>query len=489
MFKKDYSGRPKYLNLYFSSNPCIIYSMINPKTVGYTAIATIGFFSLCSLLQAQSESTPDSGIFKYRLEVGKILYYTSRGRLEYTQGTMDLKENLEIWVLALNPDSSWRLLLHNTASATRQEGRGKSESLPENTGWAFCDFDPRGHYTRNWAMDNLALFDLFLPNIFPPLPADFSTETLRWECNDRLYGESTRFTAARPDSQERSWVVKLDHTTPLDEVYLMNQKADIYIDMIKGIPIYKKEERIRGYGYYAGQSNSTVILDSIIDFNESYADRYARELTIFLASDSVYNQTMEEAEANPTKLTLARSSTEYLLSQTRTRLTIPGIRKELEKMIDGLTDDFKQITEGINSRSKFVNKSAPRWKVDDLAGRKISLEDFLGNVVLLDFWYRACPWCIRSMPLVDKVAQHFKGKPVVVLGVNTDKDREDALFVIQKIKPDYKNLSGRDLIKKYGVTNYPTFIIIDRNGMVRRIQVGYETGLAEKLIEIIESFL
>lgn len=459
------------------------------QKLSYTTRAALLALCLCSLGPAQTQSVPDSGVFKYKLEAGKILHYTSRGKLEYTRGTMDMKENLEIWVLAQNPDSGWRLLLHNTASATRREGKGKSEELPENSGWAFCDFGPNGQYTRSWAMDNLALFELFLPNIFPPLPADFSEETLHWQFNDRMYGESARFTAGKPDAEERSWIIKLNHITPLDEVYLMNQEADIYVDVIKGIPIYKKEESIRGYGYYAGKTNRTVILDSIIDLNNSWAERYARELGMFLAADSAYNHIMEEAEANPTKLALARSSADYLLSQARTRITIPEIKVPLDRMISQLPEDFDGITEGIKRRTKLINKPAPRWEVEDFTDEKHSLEDFRGNVILLDFWYRGCPWCLRSMPLIDQVAEYFRGMPVVVLGINTDKNREDALLVIEKMNPSYNNLSGRDLIKKYGVTSYPTFIILDRNGLVRRIKIGYETELVDKLIEIIESLL
>ena len=444
---------------------------------------------LCCFGWAQNEIPPDTSTFQYKLEVGKVLYYTSRSKTEYTRGVLDQKEHLEIWVLEQNPDSSWRLLLNNRASATRTEGRGKSEDFPESSEWASCDFSPTGRYTRNWAMDNLALFDLFLPNMFPPLPADFSKESLRWKFDDRMYGESTRFTAGKPNPEERSWVVTLDHMTPLDEVYLMNQKADIYVDLIKGIPIYKKGESIRGYTYYAGKTSSTAILDSIIDVNEQYAGRYAREIEILLSADSAYNYILEDAEANPTKLALARSSAEYLLSKARSRLTMPEIRIPLDEMIDALPDDFEQITEGVKRRAKLVNKPAPRWRAEDFAGNRISLEDLLGNVILLDFWYRACPWCIRSMPLIDEVAEHFDGRPVTILGVNTDKELDDALFVIEKMNPTYNSLRGRDLIKKYGVTNYPTFIVIDRNGLVRRIKIGYEPELADKIIEIIESLL
>jgi thiol-disulfide isomerase/thioredoxin len=93
------------------------------------------------------------------------------------------------------------------------------------------------------------------------------------------------------------------------------------------------------------------------------------------------------------------------------------------------------------------------------------------------------------MPQIDQLAKHFKDKPMVVLGINVDKKLDDALLVIEKLKPSYTNLRGRDLIKKYGVEAYPTFVIIDQNGFVRRIHVGYEPNLYQKLVEMIEVLL
>lgn len=453
--------------------------------------AILGVLLICSINigNAQRVGALPSSDFHYKLDVGKILYYTSRANLEYTRGTMDSQENLEIWVLGQNPDKSWHLMLRNTRNATRREGKGKPEELPTQSDLAFCDFSPSGKYTRNWALDNLALFDLFLPNLFPPLPDEFSDSLIAWEFNDRLYGESMRYSAHKPDTSERSWIVKVIDMTPLDEVYSITQRAEVYIDIVKGLPIYKKEESTRGYGYYAGKSNATTILDSIIDINSSWAERYVRELETFLTADSAYNHILDEAEQNPSQIALSRSSAEYLLSQARARSTFPDIRTQLDKLIKMLPEDFEQVTERTKKRARLVNKTAPGWEVEDFSGNKHSLGEYLGKVVLLDFWYRGCPWCIRSMPMIDQVADHFQNKPVVVLGVNTDKERSDGILVIEKMKPGYNNLFGRDLVKKYGVTNYPTFIIIDQNGLVNSIHIGYEPELDEKLINVITDLL
>ena len=455
------------------------------------------YYILCAMLLSSSPRTAyaqiinqqDSISVGYNIAAGKRLFYTSRSKLEYAEGILESRENLEILILKQNPDGSHLLLLRINSSAEKINKKGKRESLPASSAQAFCNFYSDGRFTRNWALDNLAHYDLFLPKLFPLLPEGFTADTIAWEFSNHPLGEKDRYRAEKPNPEERSWVIRVTHHTPLDDVYLMNRKADIYLDIIKGLPIYRKGEGVRGYGRYAGNDVTTVLLDSIADFDLSWAQRYARELAIFLSTDSTYNYILHQAEMNPERLIPLRKDAENLLSRTSTRITIPDIKTLLTNMSNLLPKDFEQITEQIHRRAKYVNKPSPGWKADDFTGQRHSLEDYRGNVILLDFWYRACPWCIRAMPMIKQVAEHFKDKPVVVLGVNTDKKREDALFVIQEMNPNYTNLSGRGLTKKYGVTNYPTFIIVDQKGLVRKIRIGYEPRLFETMVELIEALL
>jgi thiol-disulfide isomerase/thioredoxin len=427
--------------------------------------------------------------FAYNLTVGEKIFYTSRTRLEYTGGTVESREILEIWVLKQNADRSWQLLLHNSETSADVDSKGKRTELPARSSWGLCNFHPNGRFARNWSMDNLSRFDLYLPNIFIPLPNDFSQASLTWQFVDRIYGGKDRYTANIPDLEERSWVVRATYESPLDVIYLLNQKAEVYIDLLKAVPVYKKGESTRGYGRYAGKSTTTGILDSVIDLDTVQASRFARDLAIFLAADSQYNEIIYRVEANPSLLIPLRQDAENLFNRLKTRIATSEIKNQLIERIASLPDDFEELTKQIHRRAKIVNRSAPKWRAEDFGGQQYSSEDLAGKVILLDFWYRACPWCIRSMPMIDDVALHFKDKPVAVVGVNTDKDRADAIFVIQRMNPSYINISGRELIKKFDVTSYPTFIVIDKNGLVRRILIGYEPILYTKLVEIIESLL
>ena len=332
-----------------------------------------------------------------------------------------------------------------------KDKKGKSELVGEDFAEAFCAFYPSGSFARNWAVDNLTQFDLFLPNIFIRLPGSFSQDALTWKFTDRLFGGADYYTADKPNPDERSWVVQVAYETPLDEVYLMHQTAAVYLDIIKGIPIYAKGEGIRGYGTYAGRSTKTVLLDSIVDLDTLWARRYARDLELVLSTDSTYNHILSKAELYPAKLMPLRADAESLLAHASRRITTPELRDQLQEIEDNLPEDFKRVTEGIRKRAKFVNKKSQRWTADDFDDQSHALDDYQGKVILLDFWYRGCPWCIRAMPQIDQIADHYKDEPVVVLGINVDEKLEDALFVIEKLEPSYTNLKGRDLTKKYGI--------------------------------------
>ena len=425
----------------------------------------------------------------YELEPSKKLFYTARSKFQYSQGLIESKANLEIWVIKKNTEGSWQLLLRITETTARTDERSTRIEATTDTNWAVCILFPDGHFTRNRAMDRISQSDLFLPNLFIPLPDDFSDATIKWEYDDRPYDEIDRYSAPKPDTTNRSWIIRAKHTTPLDPVYLIAHEAEVYIDLVKMIPVYKKGETDQGHGQYAGNGTYTILLDSIVDLDTILAKRYLDELTIFFTVDSQYYDIISRIEENPGHLMPLRKEAEELLSRAKRRITISEIKPLLARIVDDLPENFEYLTEMINRRVRFVNKPAPSWGARDFSGNDHSLSDYQGKVLLLDFWYRNCPWCIRSMPMIKRLTEYFKDKDVSIVGVNTDKERSDAIFVLEKMNLPYINLEGRDLIKRYEVTNYPTFIIIDKRGLLRQILIGYEPSLAEKLVGIIETLL
>ena len=61
-----------------------------------------------------------------------------------------------------------------------------------------------------------------------------------------------------------------------------------------------------------------------------------------------------------------------------------------------LKSELESKVKEVEQRDQMIGTSSPDWQTTDLAGKEYSLKDLRGKVVVLDFWYRGCGWCIRS---------------------------------------------------------------------------------------------
>jgi cytochrome c biogenesis protein CcmG, thiol:disulfide interchange protein DsbE len=120
-----------------------------------------------------------------------------------------------------------------------------------------------------------------------------------------------------------------------------------------------------------------------------------------------------------------------------------------------------------------IGSNAPDFTVQD-SDHKVTLSQFRGQVVVLNFWGSFCPPCIEETPSLVQMQKRLRDKGVVVLAVSIDSD--DAAY--HKFLKDYKiNLvTVRDGAQKssslYGTFGWPETYVIDRNGMIRRKFIG-----------------
>jgi cytochrome c biogenesis protein CcmG/thiol:disulfide interchange protein DsbE len=125
------------------------------------------------------------------------------------------------------------------------------------------------------------------------------------------------------------------------------------------------------------------------------------------------------------------------------------------------------------SRPPRIGTPAPDFTVQD-ADRKVTLSEFHGQVVILNFWATWCGPCVEEMPSLVQLQQRFKGKGLTVIGVSIDVDGDAYHKFLKDYKVDF--LTVRDPDQKtsnlYGSFKWPETYIIDRNGIVRRKFIG-----------------
>ncbi len=108
-------------------------------------------------------------------------------------------------------------------------------------------------------------------------------------------------------------------------------------------------------------------------------------------------------------------------------MTKPAMEAELAKAMSGTADDNGSKLEPAPE----VGRLAPDFTLADLDGNQVSLSDFRGEAVFLNFWATWCPPCRAEMPEIEAIYQEYKNKDVVVIGVDIKETREEVLQFIQ----------------------------------------------------------
>ena len=119
---------------------------------------------------------------------------------------------------------------------------------------------------------------------------------------------------------------------------------------------------------------------------------------------------------------------------------------------------------------------APDFSFTSSEGEHITLEDLRGKVVLLDFWGTWCPPCVESVPELRSLHKRYSkdGTPFVLIGISSDGDEDEWKAFTEKNKmiwPQYRD-ENRRIQRAFGVRAFPTYILIDHEGIVRFQSVG-----------------
>ena len=121
---------------------------------------------------------------------------------------------------------------------------------------------------------------------------------------------------------------------------------------------------------------------------------------------------------------------------------------------------------------------APDFSLPARSGRTLSLDQFKGQVVMINFWASWCGPCRKEMPLLDDIYRRYGRMGFTLLGVNVEPDRGSALAWLKQTPVTFPILFDADskVSKLYGVAGMPTTVFIDRKGNVRMIHESYNDG-------------
>ncbi|MBI5086032.1 MAG: TlpA family protein disulfide reductase [Acidobacteria bacterium] len=120
-------------------------------------------------------------------------------------------------------------------------------------------------------------------------------------------------------------------------------------------------------------------------------------------------------------------------------------------------------------------KPAPELSLQSLTGETVSLSQFRGKIILLDFWAAWCAPCRTQLPALARLHRESKDQGVVLLGINDDESPEIALKYLRENGYDWQNLfdgTQKDARAKFKVAGIPALVVIDQQGVIVEYQVG-----------------
>lgn len=183
----------------------------------------------------------------------------------------------------------------------------------------------------------------------------------------------------------------------------------------------------------------------------------------------------------------------YLYRYFTYQLPLDGLKETRAKLSANLSDcPYVKDLDGIIKQLENVQigQVAPEFALPDTSGKSVSLSDFRGKYVLLDFWASWCPPCRKENPNVVKAYQQYKDKNFTVVGVSLDKDKDKWLKAIEDDQLTWTHLSDlkywdSEIPALYGVRGIPANVLLDPDGVIIAKNIK-EDELHRKLKEMLK---
>ncbi|WP_162932670.1 TlpA family protein disulfide reductase [Solimonas sp. K1W22B-7] len=138
-----------------------------------------------------------------------------------------------------------------------------------------------------------------------------------------------------------------------------------------------------------------------------------------------------------------------------------------------------------------AGEAAPPLVAPNAGQQPVSLAQYKGKVVYVDFWASWCAPCRQAIPQYERLYRQWASRGFVVIGVNIDQDRADADRALKRLPvtfPVVYDPSG-SWPERFELPTMPTGYLIGRDGIVRHVHEGFRTTDLPALEALIDKTL
>ena len=226
--------------------------------------------------------------------------------------------------------------------------------------------------------------------------------------------------------------------------------------------------------YFAYQNSPPLKLSERIDLAAlGLSEETQAQLDSIFAGPSfpVFRRTPERYDLSPQRLQ------GRVLYWSLARELMLGIEFGSEAFVDARWPSFKEsnpfpeYTEALQAELNKLSmlqpgQPAPDFALHDLDGQSVSLSQFKGKVVLLDFWASWCGPCIGDLPNLRKIKEKMAALPVVFLNISLDANEAAWKQAIAKHEIQGVHVRSEQVAQAYNVSGIPRYYLVDPQGLI-----------------------
>ncbi|UCE90150.1 MAG: TlpA family protein disulfide reductase [Pseudomonadota bacterium] len=134
---------------------------------------------------------------------------------------------------------------------------------------------------------------------------------------------------------------------------------------------------------------------------------------------------------------------------------------------------------------------APDFTLKSASGKNLRLNDYRGQVVMVNFWATWCAPCRKELPHLNKLYQKYQDQGFTLLGVNIDSESAEAKRMAKELKIAFPVLfdTKQETSKLYKLKAMPSTVLVDRSGKVISYHLGYKPGYERKYEKEVQALL
>lgn len=207
----------------------------------------------------------------------------------------------------------------------------------------------------------------------------------------------------------------------------------------------------------------------IIEFeleNQSF-DKLGRMVKAETAFKHTFLITIDKKNLIPTEVLQKLNKTDFIKTNLSEIVINPQSPVENSWYYSTYLSEYKYAKPKEDNLIK-AGSTAPNFKLPLVGSNKqVSLSDYKGKVVLLEFWIAYCGACIASVPKLNQIQAKFKNQNFTLLSINSYETPKLIDLFVTKNKSEYPILyQGEEVFRQYGVWFYPTVVLIGKDGKV-----------------------